>query len=62
MPKECTIMPCTLEDIKDCKFNAINGQHSALAVRHIIEDPWNNRKMKFAIKLLSLFNQQIPSI
>jgi hypothetical protein len=37
-------MPSKWEDIKDCKFYAINGQHIAAVARRMLEDPLCNRK------------------
>ena len=44
MPVGCTSMPSRWEDIKDCEFYAINGQHTAAAARRMLEDPLCNRK------------------
>jgi hypothetical protein len=37
-------MPKSWDEIKDCQFYAINGQHTAAATRRMIEDPLYTRK------------------
>jgi hypothetical protein len=44
MPVGCTSMPSKWEEIKDCKFYAINGQHTTVATRRMLKDPLCNRK------------------